>query len=230
MESWPQPLNSRGLIVDMHACHIGNITNSMSSRSHEPWSEADNAVLKNAFHSECDISKLAKLLGRSELAIRSRLGKLSLLRPLSEEQVRIHANTGVLNESKCLEETEAIAKTKKHQALSNEFSIDVQQAFKRFRFVYGLVNPLGQVYVGYSSDVWHRVAQHNRNLGAVATRGNGPWFPFAIYCFGAESDARSMETYIRANFTEFAMRSQTSIREVLAQIGVPITSKQLKLL
>ena len=107
--------------------------------------------------------------------------------------------------------------------------VDVQQAFRRFHFVYAIVNSKGQVYVGYSQDVWHRVAQHNRNLGAVSTRCAGPWFPFAIYCFAAESDARAMESLVRRNFGDFISFGEASLREVLAQIGVPLQFSKLSL-
>jgi hypothetical protein len=67
--------------------------------------------------------------------------------------------------------------------------LDVQQAFHRFHFVYAIVNPQSKVYIGYSRDVWNRVGQHNRNVGAKATRNSGPWFPFSISCLAAEVDA-----------------------------------------
>ena len=114
-----------------------------------------------------------------------------------------------------------------HDALSE--LVDVQQAFRRFHFVYAIVNSEGQVYVGYSQDVWHRVAQHNRNLGAVSTRYAGPWFPFAIYCFAAESDARARESHLRRTFDEFVSCTEASMKEVLAQIGVPLQSSNLSL-
>ena len=107
--------------------------------------------------------------------------------------------------------------------------VDVQQAFRRFHFVYGIVNSRGRVYVGYSQDVWHRIAQHNRDMGAVSTRHAGPWFPFAIYCLAAESDARNMECSVRQNFRAFILRTEISLKEVLAQIGVPLQPSKLVL-
>lgn len=207
----------------------------MSNRSHERWTVDEESKLIQAFRSGAAPDEMAVQFGRSELAIRARLAKLLLLPPLSEEQIRqLSPNTTEpvqpIAVSEASDTRSGLTSSLALDASAQKPSIDVQQAFRRFHFVYGLVNPQGQVYVGYSVDVWHRVAQHNRDLGAVATRGNGPWFPFAIYCFAAESDARAMETATRANFNEFAARSQASVREVLAQIGVPISSSQLKLL
>jgi len=106
----------------------------------------------------------------------------------------------------------------------------VQQAFRRFHFVYGIVNSKGLVYVGYSKNPWHRIGQHNRDAGAVATKGKGPWFPFCIYCFASEQDARNMEMCIDKNFIDYKNQTETSLIEVLVQMGVPMNLNQVTLI
>lgn len=208
----------------------------MNKRSHERWSSAEEQDLVRKFRKGAYPSEIAKDLGRSELAVRGRLAKFSLLPPISAEDIEkfrvIRSDkTKTENESEdAISELPGLGVQLENASAQIEAAIDVQQAFHRFHFVYGIVNPNGQVYIGYSQDVWHRISQHNRNLGAVATRNAGPWFPFAIYCFAAEVDARAMETLIRRDFKEYALRVEVSLREVLAQIGVPITPSQLKLL
>lgn len=176
----------------------------MAQRSYEKWTPEEEQDLVRRFKAGAAPSDIAAVFGRSEPAIRSRLAKLDLLCLVMPPDGGIE---GEVNSS-----------------------VDIQQAFRRFRFVYGIVNPTGQVYIGYSGDVWHRIAQHNRDHGAVVTAGRGPWFPFAIYCFAAEADARAMETFLRRNFAEFVRISEASLKEVLAQIGVPNCISRLRLL
>lgn len=208
----------------------------MTHRSHERWSAKEDQNLVDRFRRGSYPFEIAKAFGRTELAIRGRLAKFNLLPPVSAEDIK---KFGALRSQETKPNDPGSFSALKENAAINhetdpskifEATLDVQQAFHRFHFVYGIVNPNGKVYVGYSQDVWHRIAQHNRDLGAVATRNAGPWFPFAIYCFAAEFDARSMETYIRSDFVAFAVRVEISLREVLAQIGVPILLTQLELL
>lgn len=210
----------------------------MNRRSHEPWSANEEYDLTRRFRGGASPSDIASAIGRSELAVRGRLAKLRLIPPLKTEEIAalssvrcasIDIRPGSNTDHVSLD-TEKQVMIDSIQSAFQTPSIDVQQAFRRFHFVYGLVNPRGHVYVGYAADVWHRIGQHNRDLGAVATRNNGPWFPFAIYCFAAEADARAMETSVRRNFSEFALRTETSLKEVLAQIGIPMSSSQLTLL
>ena len=204
----------------------------MTHRSHERWTAKEDLDLVGRFRRGSYPFEIAKELGRTELAIRGRLAKLNLLPPVSAEDIKRFStirsqapeSSEVVNHS--ILESTASKNRETGQSKTFEAALDVQQAFHRFHFVYGIVNPTGKVYVGYSQDVWHRISQHNKDLGAVATRHVGPWFPFAIYCFAAELDARSMETLIRRDFTAFALCAETSLREVLAQIGVPILDRK----
>ena len=207
----------------------------MTKRSHERWTSSEEQDLVRRFRKGAYPSEIAKDLGRSELAVRGRLAKFCLLPPISAEDIEKFREIRS-DKTKAESESEDAISVPTHLKLqvgnaSEQFeaALDVQQAFHRFHFVYGIVNPNGNVYIGYSHDVWHRISQHNRNLGAVTTRNSGPWFPFAIYCFAAEVDARAMETLIRRDFEAYALRVEVSLREVLAQIGVSITPSQLQL-
>ena len=210
----------------------------MNHRSHEPWTSSEESDLSHRFRAGASPSAIANAIGRSELAIRARLAKLGLLPALTTEQIaelssaRSTGSDVDADRSAVVILTFAGDSAQDHPIPNSTTipSVDVQQAFRRFHFVYGIVNPRGQVYIGYSGDVWHRIAQHNKDVGAVVTRNNGPWFPFAIYCFAAAADARALETSLRRNFSEFAMRTSISLKEVLAQIGIPLTPSQLSLL
>lgn len=208
----------------------------MNFRSHEKWTIEDERDLIFRFHQGTAVSELAEAFGRSELAIRARLAKHLLLPPLNLDEIeRPNSFQSPPATQTHLSEKggkTAVPLTGSSPPLEtdSESYIDVQIAFRRFHFVYGIVNRRSHIYVGYSQDVWHRISQHNKDLGAVATRNSGPWFPFTIYCFAAEADARSMETLIRQNFGEFALRAETSIREVLAQVGISLIPSQIRLL
>lgn len=208
----------------------------MTHRSYERWTTKEEGDLVRQFRGGTYPKDIAAKLGRTELAIRGRLAKHKLLPEVSLEDIEAYrsnrsaetvattsAEGDISPASVVLGEVEV-------QEIKFQATLDVQQAFRRFHFVYGIVNPTGQVYIGYSQDVWHRIGQHNRDLGAVETRNCGPWFPFAIYCFAAETDARSMESTIHRDFSSYARRVEISLREVLAQIGVPITTAQLRLI
>lgn len=208
----------------------------MTHRSHERWTANEEADLVRQFHSGTYPKDIAEKLGRTELAIRGRLAKHKLLPAVSLEDIEAYRSTRsaetVVTESAECDIAPASVMLGKVEVQEAKFqaTLDVQQAFRRFHFVYGIVNPTGQVYIGYSQDVWHRIGQHNRDLGAIETRNCGPWFPFAIYCFAAETDARSMENTIHRDFSSYARRVEISLREVLAQIGVSITPAQLSLI
>lgn len=196
----------------------------MTHRSHEKWTPEEESDLISRFRDGAYPAEIARDLGRSELAIRSRLAKHDLLPTISAEVLdyftSLRAPSG---QALKVEEKSSFYKA------APLLPLDVQQAFHRFHFVYAIVNSKSQVYVGYSQDVWHRVSQHNRNVGAKATRNAGPWFPFSITCLAAETDARAFEKEIHGNFSEFRQRSETSLREVLAQIGVPFETENIVL-
>lgn len=206
-------------------------------RSHDPWTDAEERDLVKLLRGGRTHEQIATSLGRSELAVRARLAKLLLAPPVTSQEIQAIREGEKVHEASS-SPPERQTEDSSHTAYDSlplpdagyQATVDVQQAFHRFHFVYAIVNPQGKVYVGYSQDVWHRIGQHNRNLGAVATRNAGPWFPFAIYCFAAEVDARAMETHVRANFAEYAMRVETSMKEVLAQIGMPLSGDQIMLL
>lgn len=200
----------------------------MTHRSHEKWTTEEEADLIRRFRDGAFPPEIARDLGRSELAIRSRLAKHDLLPPITAEILAyftsLRAELSV--SAGTIEDTKPPAPAKAEPSVP----VDVQQAFHRFHFVYAIVNPRSQVYVGYSRNVWIRVGQHNRDVGAKVTRNAGPWFPFSIFCLAAESDARALENEIHRNFGEFSRRSEISLREVLAQIGVPFESEKIALL
>lgn len=199
----------------------------MTHRSHEKWTPEEEEDLVSRFRAGAYPAEIARDLGRSELAIRSRLAKHDLLPSISAEVLTYFTSlraTPSEPPSKS-EEVKSPASTETKSSVP----LDVQQAFHRFHFVYALVNSRSRVYVGYSRDVWHRVGQHNRNVGAKATRNAGPWFPFSISCLAAETDAKALETDIHENFGEFLRRSEVSLREVLAQIGVPFEPENIAL-
>jgi predicted GIY-YIG superfamily endonuclease len=205
---------------------------AMQSRSHEKWTTEEEQDLLRRIRDGAFPSEIARDLGRSELAIRSRLVKHALLPPISEDDLahfsslRSPPSEKINNdlENPELEPAELAEAIEIHSTPK-----DIQQAFHRFHFVYTIVNTQSQVYVGYSQDVWHRVGQHNRNKGAKATRNKGPWFPFFITCLAAEIDARALESEIQRNFDEFSKRSEMSLKEVLAQIGVPFELQKIAL-
>ena len=197
----------------------------MTHRSHEKWTSEEESDLISRFRDGAYPAEIARDLGRSELAIRSRLAKHDLLPVISAEVLDYFTSLRAPPSEQPLKIEE---KSSFYEA-APPVPLDVQQAFHRFHFVYALVNSKSQVYVGYSQDVWHRVSQHNRNVGAKATRNAGPWFPFSITCLAAEADARAFETEIHGNFPEFRQRSEISLREVLAQIGVPFEAEKIAL-
>lgn len=191
----------------------------MTHRSHEKWTSAEDDDLVFRFRAGSHPAEIARSLGRSELAIRSRLAKHDLLPSIFAEVLTYFTSLRAKSSEPPIK-AETV-KSPADKETESSVPLDVQQAFHRFHFVYSLVNSRSQVYVGYSRDVWHRVGQHNRNVGAKATRNAGPWFPFSISCLAAETDAKALEMEIHRNFGEFLQRSEVSLREVLSQIGVP---------
>ena len=208
----------------------------MTYRSHEPWTVTEEQDMIAKFRKGVFLRGIANSIGRTELAVRARLAKLQLLPPVTVEDIERYRpiSSTHVNGTEALvfrpQDSNPPGELSKKKNAVFEATLDVQQAFHRFHFVYAIVNSAGNVYVGYSQDVWHRISQHNRDRGAVATRNCGPWYPFAIYCFAAEIDARSMETQIHRNFSDFVLRVEVSLREVLAQIGIPIARTQMKLI
>jgi len=209
----------------------------MTHRSHEAWTPTEERDLIARFKGGEYPGDLAKSIGRTELAVRARLAKFHLLPSVTAEDIEKyrtirHSVAEPELETKSASPSELQSSKPEGEEEKDRFvaTFDVQQAFHRFHFVYAIVNPSGSIYVGYTQDVWHRISQHNRDLGAIQTRNCGPWFPFAIYCFAAEIDARSMELQIHRSFHDFALRVEKSLREVLAQIGVAIRSDQLALI
>jgi predicted GIY-YIG superfamily endonuclease len=199
----------------------------MTHRSHEKWTPEEECDLLSRFRAGTYPAEIARDLGRSELAIRSRLAKHDLL-PLISAEVLAYLASLRATSSELLSKVEEV-KSPVSNGKESTVPLDVQQAFHRFHFVYSLVNSRSHVYVGYSQDVWHRVGQHNRNVGAKATRNAGPWFPFSISCLAAEIDARALEREIHGNFGEFLRRSEVSLKEVLSQIGVPFELEKIVL-
>ena len=67
-------------------------------------------------------------------------------------------------------------------------------------FVYAIMNPNHEIYVGYSSQVIHRLRQHRADEGASATKANGPWSLFWLEAFSSEKDAKQREGQIIRDF------------------------------
>lgn len=193
----------------------------MTNRARQKWDEAEDNSLIERFQSGDFPSKIAKDFGRTELAIRSRLAKHGLLPKITQEE--LDRFSSIRSEA----EKQIVKKEKRKRKMT---PADIQQAFHRFHCVYAIINPKGQVYIGYSNNVWHRVGQHNKSSAAKATRKNGPWFPFSIICLAAMHDAKALETEAQKNFSEFKKRNKKSLQEVLAQIGVPFDYEKVVLL
>ena len=142
----------------------------MTHRSHERWTAKEDQDLVGRFRCGSYPFEIAKALGRTELAIRGRLAKLNLLPPISAEDIEkfrsLRSQLTQPSEWGSFSTLNANTTKNSDTVKSKTFgaTLDVQQAFHRFHFVYGIVNPRGKVYVGYSQDVWHRISQHNRDL------------------------------------------------------------------
>ncbi|MBL8806540.1 MAG: GIY-YIG nuclease family protein [Rhodospirillales bacterium] len=67
------------------------------------------------------------------------------------------------------------------------------------RFVYAILNARGTVYVGQTTDVERRLAQHNGEKpgGAKFTRGRGPWRIVHVEAFAAVGDALRRERALK---------------------------------
>lgn len=64
-------------------------------------------------------------------------------------------------------------------------------------YTYILENPKGKMYIGYTSDIKHRLMQHN--TGAVTfTRNKGPWIILYQKHFNLKIDAEKYEKYLKS--------------------------------
>jgi predicted GIY-YIG superfamily endonuclease len=104
-----------------------------------------------------------------------------------------------------------------------------ESAISSFYFVYGIINVDHKLYVGYSSNVWQKIDEHNRVKGKENTKHDVGWFPFFIMCFMTEDDAISMKSYIRKNYQNFLQQTNNSIREVFSQINVAFDDRNIKI-
>ena len=184
--------------------------------------------LKGLFFQGTQITDIAERLGRSEGAIESRLIKLKLLTPDSNQRVE-DGNTDLLhpaNSNQHIEREKLTDQTKKSSSDSYTNAKDssrkagLTRALERFYYLYALVNEDSQVYIGSTHNLIHRITQHNKNCGAVATRNKGPWFLFAVQCFASEEDARNAEVNTKRDFTSFLRQTRLSIETVLSERGV----------
>jgi predicted GIY-YIG superfamily endonuclease len=167
------------------------------------------------FSSGESVSSISASLGRTELAIRSRLGKLGLLDELSEEDVR-RAVAGEMN----LDWDKTSIVLDDVQVLEEPCAVESTRPVCDCMYsVYALVNSEHCIYIGYSANPNHRIAQHNANNGATATRDRGPWLPFALYHYITESDARRSETHFRRFPDELVLRTRDSLRKALRDLG-----------
>jgi hypothetical protein len=116
----------------------------MNHRSHEPWSANEENDLARRFLVGASPSDTDTAIGRSELAVRGRLAKLGLIPPLKTEEI------AALSSGRCASIDIQPGSNTNHVSLDTEKpvtidsiqsafqtpSIDVQQAFRRFHFVY----------------------------------------------------------------------------------------------
>lgn len=67
------------------------------------------------------------------------------------------------------------------------------------RFVYAILNAAGTIYVGQTTDVERRLAQHNgaKSGGAKFTRGRGPWRIVHVEAFEKLGDALRRERALK---------------------------------
>lgn len=67
------------------------------------------------------------------------------------------------------------------------------------RFVYAILNRAGTLYVGQTTDVARRLAQHNGEKpgGAKFTRGRGPWRVVHVEGFASVGDALRRERALK---------------------------------
>lgn len=67
------------------------------------------------------------------------------------------------------------------------------------RFVYAILNASGTVYVGQTTDMDRRLAQHNgaKPGGAKFTRGRGPWRVVHVEAFETVGDALRRERALK---------------------------------
>ena len=124
----------------------------MTHRSHERWTTNEEDDLVRQFRGGTYPRDIAAKLGRTELAIRGRLAKHKLLPAVSLEDIEAYRSNRSA-ETKSTTSTEGDISPAslelgevEVQEMKFQATLDVQQAFRRFHFVYGIVNPTGQVY------------------------------------------------------------------------------------
>lgn len=201
---------------------------SKLNRSHEKWSSMEEYELKGLFFQGTQITDIAERLGRSEGAIESRLIKLKLLTPDSNQRVE-DEKTGLLHPAnsnqhvkrgKLTDQTKKSSRDSHTNPKNSSRKPDPIRALERFYYLYALINENSQVYIGSTHNLIHRITQHNKNYGAVATKNKGPWFLFAVQCFASEEDARNAEVNTKRDFTSFLRQTRLSIETVLSERGV----------
>ena len=186
------------------------------------WKSTELADLLHAYRKAVALDQIALSLNRPIEEVRLKISELVAAQAAkrthaTSRDLRARPVSAHLKQAPAPQEETTVAHTE--ATLSETELTDVNLAFARFYFVYAIVNQQGLVYIGYSQNVWHRVAQHNLDLGATHTSARGPWFPFAIACFASERDARAAEADFRNNFSRFISRTSLSLRTVLAQLG-----------
>ena len=97
-------------------------------------------------------------------------------------------------------------------------------------FVYALINKESEIYIGYTTDLQHRIDSHNNNTGAVATKMKGPWHLFLVEYYLSVNDAKDREkelirSFDRGNFLERTFWSRRETMENLGQTGVDWEAK-----
>jgi GIY-YIG catalytic domain len=93
------------------------------------------------------------------------------------------------------------------------------------------MNNQHEIYFGFTSDIQHRVNQHNLNTGAVATKNKGPWYLFFVEVFKAEADARKRESNLIRSFESGVFLEQTywSRASIQKQLGLEHTDWDAKI-
>lgn len=192
----------------------------------EPWSIEEQTLLVELFQNGGDVGSISKALGRTELAIRSRLGKLGLLAELAEEDVR----RIVAGDLEVGWDGRGPLKTTSKKTHEMPLELPTLPVCEGMFSVYSLVNSEHCVYIGYSAKLDHRISQHNADNGAIATKGRGPWVPFAVYHYMRESDARQAETHFRRYPDEIVLRCRDSLIAALHSLGVIFDEDRLSFL
>jgi predicted GIY-YIG superfamily endonuclease len=202
---------------------------SMTERHGTKWTRDDRRSLTLLFKEKKTIAEIACELGRTELAVKSKLEKYGLLRLKRVEGSSSSRFVGdqlplpdyVQGESRIKKGVISNKIQYKHYAQHVLFDLQKieRSLLDAFYFVYFIVNKSYQVYIGCSQDVIYRIHLHNTDR-INTTKGCGPWFPFSIVCVSSKAEALAIESLAKKNFNESIRLAEMSLSEVLERVGV----------